>query len=354
MDNQNLKVHAFEFHGKTDEYFRIWIVNTLLTIVTLGMYGPWAKVRTNRYFYGNTQLDGFSFDYLATPMQILQGRMILALGLIAYIALSYLIPGAELLVLLVFLFALPWLMVRALSFKMRNIAYRNIRFGFDGTVKESYAVFLKGALVTLLTLGMGTFWADYIRTRFAFNHLRFGKSDFNTDCNSGDFLKIYLLLAGWSMLIVVLVVIVGALFTTLLGGMPNVFDAESDSVLPSVSMILLIAFAYFVVGIFGYTFMEVSKFNLLASTSLIDGKHRIQSSLKVSHLFWIYSSNLLLVFLSMGLIIPWTKIRVARYRMQNVTLLVEGDLNTILASETEKVSAAGEEIGDYMDVDVGI
>ena len=52
----------FEFRGNGGEYFRIWIVNLLLTIVTLGIYSAWAKVRRLRYFYGNTFLDGQSFD----------------------------------------------------------------------------------------------------------------------------------------------------------------------------------------------------------------------------------------------------------------------------------------------------
>jgi uncharacterized membrane protein YjgN (DUF898 family) len=37
--------HSFQFRGRTDEYFRIWIVNIALTIVTLGIFSAWAKVR---------------------------------------------------------------------------------------------------------------------------------------------------------------------------------------------------------------------------------------------------------------------------------------------------------------------
>ena len=32
----------FRFTGKTGEYFRIWIVNLALTILTLGIYSAWA------------------------------------------------------------------------------------------------------------------------------------------------------------------------------------------------------------------------------------------------------------------------------------------------------------------------
>ena len=37
--------YPVRFVGTGSEYFRIWIVNLLLTIVTLGIYSAWAKVR---------------------------------------------------------------------------------------------------------------------------------------------------------------------------------------------------------------------------------------------------------------------------------------------------------------------
>ena len=66
LDNSQVH-HQFQFSGKAGEFFRIWIVNVLLTILTLGIYSAWAKVRTNRYFYSSTTLAGSSFSYLAKP-----------------------------------------------------------------------------------------------------------------------------------------------------------------------------------------------------------------------------------------------------------------------------------------------
>ncbi len=36
---------AIRFTASGSEYFRIWIVNLLLTVLTLSLYYPWAKVR---------------------------------------------------------------------------------------------------------------------------------------------------------------------------------------------------------------------------------------------------------------------------------------------------------------------
>ena len=48
---------SFRFHGQAGEYFRIWIVNLSLTILTLGVYSAWAKVCTKRYYYGSIYVD---------------------------------------------------------------------------------------------------------------------------------------------------------------------------------------------------------------------------------------------------------------------------------------------------------
>src|SRR5271169_4908119 len=69
------------FSGNGAEYFGIWIVNLLLTIVTPGIYSAWAKVRRLQYFYRHTELAGSSFDFHGSPTKILIGRLI-ALGML--------------------------------------------------------------------------------------------------------------------------------------------------------------------------------------------------------------------------------------------------------------------------------
>src|SRR4051812_41240035 len=73
-----------EFTGRTGEYFRIWIVNLFLSIVTVGLYSPWAKVRRRRYFYGHAWLDGSNFEYHGDPRVILRGRLIAVVFFAAY------------------------------------------------------------------------------------------------------------------------------------------------------------------------------------------------------------------------------------------------------------------------------
>src|SRR3981189_3861669 len=77
--------YPVEFTGSTGQYFRIWIVNLALTVLTLGLYSAWAKVRKRRYFYTHTRIDGESFEYRGRPIAILKGRLIAVALFLAYI-----------------------------------------------------------------------------------------------------------------------------------------------------------------------------------------------------------------------------------------------------------------------------
>src|SRR5882762_4688985 len=107
------KRHPVEFSASAGEYFRIWIVNLALTIVTLGIYSAWAKVRKRRYFFGHTRIDGESFEYRANPIAILKGRLIAVALFAAFYAISHFAPLYIWALYLLLLFAGPWLVVLA-------------------------------------------------------------------------------------------------------------------------------------------------------------------------------------------------------------------------------------------------
>ena len=119
-----------EFRGKGGEYFKIWIVNILLTIITLGIYSAWAKVRSARYFYSNTYLDGTNFRYLADPITILKSRLIAVTVLLILVLSSNYAPILYTVLIIALLFAIPYFIIRSLAFKLRMSAYKNIQFRF--------------------------------------------------------------------------------------------------------------------------------------------------------------------------------------------------------------------------------
>ncbi|MBQ5946610.1 DUF898 family protein [Massilia sp. ST3] len=119
-----VQVHVPVFTGSGQEYFRIWVVNLLLSLVTLGIYSAWAKVRRLQYFDRNTRLAGACFDFRGDPKAVLRGRLLALVLLAGYhyafgfsVAFGVVVVGA-------ILAALPYLMRGALRFRLANTVPR--------------------------------------------------------------------------------------------------------------------------------------------------------------------------------------------------------------------------------------
>ena len=140
---------AIRFTGEGGEYFKIWAVNLALTIVTLGIFSAWAKVRRLRYFYANTSLTGSTFDFHGAPAAILRGRIIALVILIGYTQapkISLTLYG----VVAVFILTIfPWLYWRSLRFRMGNTSFRGARFNFTGDLGTAYQILLPPAALFL-------------------------------------------------------------------------------------------------------------------------------------------------------------------------------------------------------------
>ena len=140
----------FTFTGSGREYFRIWVVNLLLTLASLGIYSAWAKVRRLQYFDRNTALAGARFDFHGNPKAILRGRVLAVLLLAAYHYAFGISVAAGLVTIAVLLVCLPWLIRGALRFRLGNTSYRGLHFHFSGSVPMAYRVYLAPIAVFLL------------------------------------------------------------------------------------------------------------------------------------------------------------------------------------------------------------
>src|SRR5690606_18452306 len=320
---------AFEFRGNGFEFFRIWIVNLLLSIVTLGIYSAWAKVRTQRYFYGNTRLAGSSFEYLADPVKILKGRLIAFACLVAYSMLGQVSVGIGLAVSLLFLLVLPWMLVRGLAFRNHNSAWRGVRFGFDGTYNGATMAFLVWPLLGALSLGLLMPMAIHRQQRFIVDHRRFGATRLALKVGVGPFYAMFLMLLGVGVL--------GGLAATLVG-------AALAPLLPlAMALVYLALFALFNVKLTNLTYG-----NLHLSANRMRSRYRLGSYL------WLMVGNLLGMLLTLGLFYPWAKVRTARYAAEHISLEAGDDLEGFVAAQQKEVSSLGGEMAEMFDVGIGL
>lgn len=324
-------VRRFEqvrFTGKGAEYFGIWIVNILLMIVTLGLYAPWAKVRNNQYFYGHTQIDGSSFQYLADPWVIFRGRLVAIGAVIVWVVVGELLPLLSLGLLLLLLLALPWIVVRGLKFHASNSAWRNIRFDFNAGYLDAALVLLVWPLLSLLTLLLLVPFSVWKSQSFMVNNARFGQLSFRLKAGAADYYLFFFKVLGVAVGFVLLSLLVSTL-------------AHPALAVPVSIIGYLVLFGYFMASLTN-----------LAMNATVLGMHGFRSELGKARMVWIYFSNTVLIGLTLGLFIPWAKVRMAAYRAECTQVVIHGDLDGFIAGEQRRISAVGQELGEAFDVGV--
>ncbi|MEL6870784.1 MAG: YjgN family protein [Pseudomonadota bacterium] len=338
---------SLRFTGNTNEYFKIWIVNIALTLVTLGIYSAWATVRKNRYFYGNTSLNDARFDYHAEPRAILVGRVIATFFLALYVFSEYIHFYAPLVVILIIFALTPWLVVRSKSFKLRNTSLNNVRFGFNPDYNGAFKAYYGGALITVVTLGFGAPIALRWRNQFLVNNSRFGKSAFALDVPLEEFYSIAFRAFGLSILAYI------AMFLSVfaIGAMVDTAIADQQLAATVITYITLAMLLLFYGAILVYT--QVRYRNLIADHTTLDG-HRLRSDWSAAAMAGLYLTNLFAIALTFGLATPWAQIRLAKYRAENTLVAADFAWEDFAVAEGEAGSAVGEALGDAFDVGVDI
>lgn len=186
------KIYSLRFFGVGGSLFGMHLINLCLTLLTLGLYSFWAKVKVRSYLYSQTQCAGDRFAYHGTPQELLNGagRATLLFGL-PYLTLSmapgYFEMGAaivivgQLLSTVLFMLFLPVAVTGARRYRLSRSSWRGIRFSFRGKAVEFMTLFLKGSLLTAVTLGAYYPLFDVRRQAYLIDHSYLGSERFSFD-----------------------------------------------------------------------------------------------------------------------------------------------------------------------------
>jgi uncharacterized membrane protein YjgN (DUF898 family) len=334
------------FHATGSEYFRIWIVNLLLTILTLGIYSAWAKVRRNQYFYASTELAGSSFEYHGNPLAILKGRLLAAVLVGAYALTLHSSPALALIAIIVLACASPWFIWKSLQFRLHNTSYRGIRFRFIGDKHDAYINYLVRPWLSGVTAGLAIPFVHQRAKAWQHNSARYGTARFSFDASVGDFYKLYgalVLIGGAGLALLVWLISAGG---------PPAGSAESLAKARALkaSLVVLAGYAWFFLVY--PLFMNMLQNLVWNHTSLEE--HRFQSDMQWGRMVFITVTNYLAVICTLGLFLPFARVRTLRYRLESITLLPDGSLDDVLAAPQQEVGAIGEGASDLFDFDLSM
>lgn len=335
------KTYSFQFTGTTGEYFKIWLSNLCLTVLTLGIYSAWAKVRREQYLHNHTVLNGHSFHYTADPVKILKGRILVLTLIIGLSIVQQMSPYAALIVTAIFLVVTPWLIVQALRFRCRYTRYRNISFGFSGLplqVAKYSMIYRTLALFTFIFFPL----AKHREMRYYINNLSFGTSRFNYQGGAGDFYNIYL---GCILFFGSYAVMVYPMYLFLKPSTPG---------FAGMSLLVLSLGGFFLaISIFNMARVLVAK-TIWNNTTV--SVMQVQYDIAIGRYLWIYISNSFLRLITFGLATPYCTVRLLRYKIDCLSLVDRRamGINSFVAARRQDRNAIGDQASELLDMDIDL
>lgn len=338
---------AVAFTGTAREYFGIWIVNLMLSIATLGIWSAWAKVRNRAYILGNTSVDGRPFGYHARGLQIFLGRLVVVAIVAGIYVASLVSPIVSGVVWMLFLLAMPWLINRGLRFNAAMTSWSTVRFGFRGSYWPSFLVFVGYPFLSMVSLGLFLPYATRAMKRYTIGGHRLGASDFAFSSGMGPF---------WlAFFQVVACIVAGILVLVVTGVAANaVFSGQMDfSPAGSIWMIIVVLaglFALFPFSVFYGAFLR----NAIYAGMTLENGHRFRSAISPARYVWITVSNAVAIASSLGMLLPWARIRMTRYLCSRTWLIPAGSLDDVIDEASSRETAVGDAWMDLDGIDVGI
>lgn len=349
-DSLPANAKPFEFTGNAKDWFGIWIVNLLLSIVTLGIYSAWAKVRTKKYFHNHTYVEGRNFDYHATGKQILIGRLIVIAVFIVFQVIATIFPILGLVLLLGLLVVFPWLIVRSMIFNARMTSFSNVRFGFIGTVGQAFLVFLVYPILVVLTLYTTFPVLDRAVKNFSISNHKLGQAKFHMEVGLGPFYKAMLVALAW-------IIVVGAIAVLATGFNFAEFGYALENLDrdPSGAGIVVLFYLIFFVAFLPAAFIyQALTRNAIYNNTTLEGGHQFASNVTAPKLLWLAVSNMVVVVFTLFLMLPWAQVRMARYMASHTGFIPGGSLDDFVTQQQEAGGAMGDAYTDLEAIDVGL
>lgn len=377
-----------QFTGSGSEYFRIWIVNLLLTLVTFTLYVPFARARRIAYFQNNTLVGGDPLGFHADPWKMFRGYLlVLALGL-GYWAVSNFLPSLSWIALVVFAALWPALWRASLQFRLRNTSWRGVRFSFEGDLKSAYMAMLPfflpallfvlflpamdegedisqeaaqsaGALVGFVTLAFLALlpWLFARMKRYQHGGYAFAQERTALHAGAGRFYALFFKTAAVS---IGAIVVVGAVLG--LGAMLALGGAQSLGSLAggragfagALVTILAVGLIYLLMPLVSMPYFASRLQNLLWGNTRSPKIH-LDSNLRFRALFRVTWVNWLLIVVTLGLYWPFAKVRTARLKLEAMALEVEGPVGAWVArAQRNNQGVLGDAAGDFFGIDMGL
>ena len=338
------------FWGRGGTLFGIFIVNTLFTLLTLGVYSFWGRVRIRQFLSSQTSFAKIRFSYHGTGMELLKGwaKALLVFGL-PYAFLSFVpifweqVPTwiPNLLAGIMVLCFIPIAVVGSHRYRLSRTSLGTIRFSFRGRVSAYMKIWFMGTILTLLTAGLYYPFFENARRAFLVTHSYIGNRHFTYEGTGLGLVTIYAKAFGLLMLLV-LGLIGFSVEPEALSGMAE--WAQEDWLAVFRNSI----FIFGLLALLGpWFYLQVAKQRYFWNHSAF-GDARFQFTASTWNLLELRLTNFFMLIFTLGLAWPWVQVRNLQFLFYYLSLRGPLDFQRI-EQEALDASPTGEELAGYFD-----
>lgn len=361
------------FVGSGSEYFRIWITNLLLTLLTVGLYYPFAKVRRLRYFYGCTEAGGHALAFHGEPWKMFRGFVLAAALVGAYGVAQRVSPLAAFVAFVVLTVLWPALWHASLRFRLANTGWRGLRMAFTGTRGGAYAALLPALLAMAAIVAAGALvapgsaealaavpvlvfpalvpWLLWRMKRYQHNHYALGGERTRMALAVRSLYGVFARALGLVLLVAIALGAVAAAGGAFIG-----FGGRGGPPTPravawfTAAIFVSYAIALLVVHPYLSSRLQNLYWNATRSQHL-----QFESRLRWRDLALLTLRNWLLMIVTLGLYYPFALVATTRLRLEAVAVVASIDLDTLFsAAPPRDVAAAGDAALDAIGLDIGL
>jgi uncharacterized membrane protein YjgN (DUF898 family) len=156
-------VLSFRYEGTGGGLFLLAMKNLLLTLVTFGIYLPWARTARRKYLWQNIDVGGHRLRYHGTGVELFIGYLKVAgvyflfFGLPALVTLASRVAGMAVQLtgfVVLFFLVIPIAIFGSRRYRLSRTSLRGVRFGLDPGAGGFVKLFVVTQLLTICTLGV--------------------------------------------------------------------------------------------------------------------------------------------------------------------------------------------------------
>jgi uncharacterized membrane protein YjgN (DUF898 family) len=343
---------------QSSKFLGLSLKNGLLNLVTLTLWRFWGKTEVRRRIWRGVRLNDEAFEYTGRGVELFVGFLLalVVLGLpflLIVFAVQFNQPGLAALIIFPFYLFLYWLwgfgVFSAFRYMASRTTWRGIRFRLTGSASGYGLRFLGYLLLSGVTAGW--FWPAAERKLAAslWDGLRFGDRKLTFRVGRAESESVYGPYAiGWFGTIVgyiLLIVIIGGVIAGFshAGLLP---EPDSGGAPPD---IMIIVGVYGVMALLAPIFLLIwAPYQAAMLRSIAKGVSMDSADftldVKALPLWWLTVSNLFLIIVTLGFLMPWAQARTARFLIQR--LKSTGKAKVGLAHQTGRGPGSGEGLAD--------